>query len=148
MSWDSRSGLFYWRWHSELQQFAVKGIPPYITLRLPQSKRPTRKPNKQIYPKLLEKIINFILRDYFVFPNPGSVKILIDYFTVPKGSDDVRMVFNGSSCGLNDSLWSPNFWLPTAKTILRASSFNSRYVDMDLGEMFHNFLIHEDIKAH
>jgi hypothetical protein len=40
---------------------------------------------------------------------------LLHYFAVPKGEADIRVVFNGTSCGLNDALWSPNFYLPTAR---------------------------------
>jgi hypothetical protein len=39
------------------------------------------------------------------------IKSVIDYFEVPK-DDDICLVYNGSSCGLNDCLWAPNFWLP------------------------------------
>ena len=29
---------------------------------------------------------------------------LLQYFAVPKGETDIRVVFNGTSCGLNDAL--------------------------------------------
>ena len=70
---------------------------------------------------------------------PGPVRSLTDYFDVPKGDHDVRMVYNGSSCGLNEALWAPSFWLPTADTALRAMTFGTYCVDLDLGEMFLNF---------
>ena len=49
------------------------------------------------------------------------------------------MVYNGTSCGLNGSLWAPNFWLPTAKSAIRVLGFGYFSVDIDLGEMFLNF---------
>jgi hypothetical protein len=36
----------------------------------------------------------------------------MDFFEVNKGSD-ICLVYNGTSCGLNNALWAPNFWLPT-----------------------------------
>jgi hypothetical protein len=62
----------------------------------------------------------------------------IDYFGVPK-ADDICVVYNGASCGLNKTVWAPNFWLPTAKSATRVLNFNYCRVDLDLGEMFLNF---------
>jgi hypothetical protein len=49
------------------------------------------------------------------------------------------LVYNGTSCGLNDALWAPNFWLPTPTTAARCLGFGYFMVDIDLGEMFLNF---------
>jgi hypothetical protein len=62
----------------------------------------------------------------------------IDYFGVPK-ADSIRVVYNRASCGLNQTVWAPNFWLPTAKSATRVLNFNYCGVDLDLGEMFLNF---------
>ena len=56
-----------------------------------------------------------------------------------KGPDDIRMVLNGASCGINDALFASNFWLPMSNTMTRLLSFGYRAVDVDLGEMFLNF---------
>ena len=40
-------------------------------------------------------------------------------FSVPKGDDDIRMVYNGTSIGINYILWDPNFDLPKVRNILR-----------------------------
>ncbi|KAL7561075.1 hypothetical protein ACA910_020389 [Epithemia clementina (nom. ined.)] len=73
---------------------------------------------------------------------------MTDYFDVPKGSDDIWMVFNGTSAGLNASLWALNFWLPTAATALRNVSYYSYCVDMDLGKMFLNFPLDSSIRPY
>jgi hypothetical protein len=52
------------------------------------------------------------------------------------------MVYNGTSCGLNSSLWAPNFWLPNANSALRLLDHHYYSVDLDLGEMFLNFPAH------
>jgi hypothetical protein len=44
---------------------------------------------------------------------PGYVWSLTNFFSVPKGDQDICMVYNGTSSGLNDSLWVPSFPLPT-----------------------------------
>ena len=49
-----------------------------------------------------------------LYVEEGHVTNVVDYFSVPKGDDDIRVVFDGSSCGLNKALWAPNFYLPSA----------------------------------
>lgn len=58
-----------------------------------------------------------------------KIMSLMSFFSVPKvtiynkeiGEEDVvdiRMVYNGSSCGLNQVLWAPWFVLPMADPLL------------------------------
>jgi hypothetical protein len=55
----------------------------------------------------------------------------------PSNTDDIRVVYNGASCGLNNTVWAPNFWLPTTKSATRVLNFNYCGVDLDLvGETF------------
>ena len=49
----------------------------------------------------------------------GSVKILTHCFSVPK-EGDIRMVYNWTSSGFNDSPWYPHFALPMVRTTMRA----------------------------
>jgi len=69
----------------------------------------------------------------------------VDYFPVPKGLGplgewlDIRVVYNRTSCGLNEAVWAPGLLLPTADTAIRQLCFGFWSVDLDLGEMFLNF---------
>jgi hypothetical protein len=72
---------------------------------------------------------------------------LISFFAVPKGTDDVRMVYDGTKSGLNTAIWVPRFPLPTVNTMLRAVGENTFMGDMDIGEMFLNFVLHESMQA-
>ena len=49
------------------------------------------------------------------------------------------MLYNRTSCGLNEAMWVPSFWLPTAKTAGRFLNYNYCFMDKDIGEMFLNF---------
>jgi hypothetical protein len=62
----------------------------------------------------------------------------IDYSGIPK-ADDIRVVYNGASCGLNETVWAPNFWLLTLKSATRVLNYNYCGVDLDLGELVLNF---------
>ena len=54
-----------------------------------------------------------------------DLKSLIKYFAVPKGDDDIRIVYDATANKLNECVWVPSFWLPTLDTLLRALDHNS-----------------------
>ena len=83
----------------------------------------------------------FIQRGYLQITSPNKIKSFIDYFAVKKGESDIRVVFNGTSCGFNSAIWAPNFWLPMSSSMVRVLSYNYDIVDIDLGEMFINFTL-------
>jgi hypothetical protein len=67
-------------------------------------------------------------------------------FDVPKGENDVRMVYDGSWSGLNDALWAPWFALPTVESMTRGLLPSYWCADNDYGEQFLNFNLHEDLQ--
>jgi hypothetical protein len=70
------------------------------------------------------------------------VRLLTDFFSVPKGLDDIRLVYNGTSSGLNDVLWVPSFPMPMGNMLLWAMFPHFWMDDTDLGEFFLNFILH------
>jgi hypothetical protein len=77
----------------------------------------------------------------------GPFESLTSFFAVPKGLDDIRMVYDGTKSGLNEALWVPRFPLPTVDTLLRAVEPGTYMSNMDIGEMFLNFVLHESMQA-
>ena len=71
-----------------------------------------------------------------------KIKSLIRYFAVPKGEDDVCMVYDATANKLNDAVCVPSFWLPTVESLVRAVDANSWMMDRDIGDMFLNFQLH------
>jgi hypothetical protein len=144
MDWEAGSTLVFWRWDPELVATARDGMPAFIDpyVPLPRRKKPATKPPVAKYKLYLAKLRSIIQRGYVW---KGKITGLTDYFGVDK-ADDIRMVYNGSSCGLNRSLWAPNFWLPTPDTALNLLDFGSYSVDLDLGEMFLNFPLSRDLR--
>jgi hypothetical protein len=67
---------------------------------------------------------------------------------VPKGEDDLRLVYDGSVSGLNDAMWMPRFVLPTPNTHLRSVEAGTFLADIDVGEMFLNFILHESVRVY
>jgi len=55
------------------------------------------------------------------------------------------MVFNTMKSGLNECLWAPAFSLPSPESFTDNLEKGSWMMDMDLGEMFLNFPLHEQL---
>ena len=145
--WSSGSSLLFWRWNGTEQIKAARdGMRIYVSGPLPQAKRlkPLRLPADQLA-LVGSKIDGMIARQYL---SVGPVKSCLHFFAVPKGPTDVRIVYDGTSCGLNDALWAPNFYLPSSKAAAILLTFSSWLADADFGEMFHNFFMDSKIRKH
>ena len=84
----------------------------------------------------------------YIAKEPLEVKSVTSFFDVPKGSDNIRMVYNATSLGLNAAVWSPWFSLPTVETHLRAVDAGTYIGDCDIGEMFLNFMLDINIRPY
>ena len=143
--WDKGSSLIFWRWPSPMHKEARDGIPPYIKGPLPTNmKRSSVSPDEKVL--IWAKLFKYLKKKYLLIEIGGSITNVIDYFAVKKGEDDIRVVYNGASCGLNTATWCSNFWLPTSTTLTRLLSYDYKVVDVDIGEMFPNFPIHDSLK--
>jgi hypothetical protein len=79
---------------------------------------------------------------------PGTVKSLTSLFSVPKGDTDIRLVYDGTKSGLNRAVWAPWFPLPTIEAHLRCVTAGTYMGDIDIGEMFLNFMLHPRMQQH
>ncbi|KAL7525294.1 hypothetical protein ACHAXR_000940, partial [Thalassiosira sp. AJA248-18] len=97
--WGQGSSLFFWRWPPSHRVWAMEGQPHFVTGDLPSFKKP-QKPAKlpEHMVKMKEKVMKVRRRLYI---ETGEVLSLTHMFCVPKGLLDIRMVYNGTSCGLN-----------------------------------------------
>jgi hypothetical protein len=109
--WEGGSTLIFWRWaEGDLGHFTRDGMEVYITAKLPLNQKPCRPPKREKRTLILSKILQVVKRGYVVIPSTVNyIKSLIDYFEVPK-DDDIRLIYNGTSCGLNKVLFAPNVW--------------------------------------
>jgi hypothetical protein len=143
-TWAGGSTLIFWRWPEGLQRKAARdGMTPWISGELPNFKKKAKPPSPEERKSIWSKFDKFLRRGYVRLKR--RVRSLTEYFRVPKG-DDIRMVFNGTSCQLNRVSWAPNFWLPTSSSATRVLDFDYKTVDIDLGEMFLNFPLAEDFQ--
>ena len=144
--WDGGSSLFYWRWPDAFVLEARDGTKPFITGDLPRYRVSQRWPKDEgIKSKMMNKWSKVIRRQYI---KSGPVISLTGSFPVPKGENDIRMVYDATKCGLNSQLWSPNFMLPTIDMTLRHVNHTGWFGDIDLGEQFLNFPLHGDLRPY
>ena len=110
--WDGGSRPFFWRWGREYWQEARDGAKVWVKGDLPSCKEKQRVPReKDIYDQVKKKVTKVRKRGYL---GEGLVNSLTSFFEVMKVLNDIRMVYNATSSGLNDAVWAPWFSLPTA----------------------------------
>jgi hypothetical protein len=141
--WEAGSRPFHWRWPSEYRKIFHDGLPPWLlstpkTVTVPQC----GEANTGTRELIREKLQKVRSRGYL---EAGYVKALTPFFTVPKGDSDVRLFYNGTKSGLNDCLWAPWFHLPTVGQLLRAVLPGTYMADIDVGEQFLNFVLHNAV---
>jgi hypothetical protein len=94
-----------------------------------------------LHAKAKEKITKVVRRRYLVMAGI-TIKSLIKYFAVPKGEDNVRLVYDATVNNLNECVWVPSFWLPTIDSLVRALDEQSWMTDCDVSNMFLNYQLH------
>lgn len=144
--WDAGSAPFYWRWPLEFLAEICDGLAPRFLANspLPSYRRAQKLPHDpKIVSLIRDKMVKIVKRGYL---EKGPVSSLLNYFAVPKGDNDVRMVFDGTKSGLNGALFAPWFALPTVDSMLRRLLPEHWCGDNDYGEMFYNFWLHEDLR--
>jgi hypothetical protein len=99
---------------------------------------------KDIKKKIIEKLAKAHKRGYIA---PGFVSSLTTFFGIPKGDDDICLVYDGLVSGLNLTIWVPQFFLSTIRTHLQAVDESKYMADMDIGKMFLNFILHKDLRV-
>ena len=92
-----------------------------------------------------EKLKKVVEQGYM---EPGFVKNLTGYFPVPKGDQDIRMVYDATKSGLNEAVWAPNFFVPSIDTVLQSMCNSTWSGDIDLGEMFLNYHVDCGVRSY
>jgi hypothetical protein len=78
----------------------------------------------------------------------GRIESGTSFVSVDKWATDIRMVYNGTSCGLNDILYAPHFDLPTVRTTLRAILLGFFQCDLDVQDQFLNYKLHKSMREY
>ena len=146
-NWDGGSTIYFWRWSKCYRMSVRDGTKAFVHRnKLPSySKAQQLSKDKATRDRVQHKVNSVRSQGYI---NKGGVKSITGFFDVPKGEDDIRMVYDATKCGLNAALWTPNFFLPTIDTILRNADEHTWFGDIDLGEMFLNYWLDEELRPY
>jgi len=110
--WKDGSTLFFWRWARAVRD----GVPVFVGGDLPNCKQQMQQEqDKGTKAHIIGNLSKVVARRYV---SKGLVKSLTKFFSVPKGEDNICMVYDASALGLNDALWAPNFGLPDVDSVL------------------------------
>jgi hypothetical protein len=144
--WEDGSRPFHWRWPPEYEERIRDGIKVHFWEAPPKYVVPQRDVHDPKTKELVrEKLQKVRMRRYIA---EGYVVSLTSFFAVPKGEDDIRMVYDGSIGGLNDAMRVPCFVLSTVNAHLRAVEQGTYMGDLDMGECFLNFLLHPTLRPY
>jgi len=133
--------LIHFRFPKQYQKEARVGVQTFFEKTGPTTQRgqPTID-DPVMRAKVMEKIVKVIKRGYLTTMSGDTIKSYIKYFAVPKGEDNIRMVYDATANKLNDTVWVPTFWLPTIDTLVRNAGQDSWMKDRDV-----NYQLHEDV---
>ncbi|KAL7573603.1 hypothetical protein ACA910_008737 [Epithemia clementina (nom. ined.)] len=95
--------------------------------------------------KIAEKLDDVRRKGYI---SPGVCKATMNFFAVPKGQLDIRMVYDGTKSGLNDCLFAPWFPLLDADSLVNVLDTSYWCIDNDYREMFLNFWLHPELQQY
>jgi hypothetical protein len=145
-TWDQGSRPLFWRWPIDYQSVVRDGVKVWFRGPGVFYKTKQKNPGSGEIIEMVSKKLETIRNKGYI--EEGQIVSLMPFFHVPKGEEDVRMVYDGSKSGLNDCLWAPWFPLPTVDCLVRALQPGYSMADNDVGEMFHNFMLHQDLRKY
>ncbi len=145
--WLEGSAPLFWNWPKRYQKEVRDGQPHYLTgsfgppFLQPQSKH--KDPAKQEL--MRAKVVRVRRLDYI---KAGKIVSRTSFFSVDKGETNIRIVYNGTSCGLNKDLYAPHIGLPTVQETLRAIMPGFYLCDLDVQDQFLNFKLHNSLREY
>ena len=139
------STLIHFRFPALYREIARDGVEVFFEKPGPTTRgTQPRISDPKIREMAKEKILKVVKRGYLRTLGT-KIKSMIKYFAVPKGEDDIRMVYDATANHLNECVWVPTFWLPTIDSLIRTLDRYSWMTDRDVGDMFLNFKLHRTV---
>ncbi len=144
--WWGGSTLLFWRWPPEVRAMAQDGHAIWVKGSLPAYHRPQcPKLDPVLQAQVLKKLENVWDKGYITKMTAQS---LTSFFVVPKGPEDIRIVYDTTKSGLNSALWVPSFSLPTVENLTNLLGPSLWMGDLDMGEMFLKFPLDTTIQLY
>jgi hypothetical protein len=139
------SRLIFFRFPLRYRRIARDGVPIHFEGPGPTTKEPQPRISDPARREKVKGKLRKVLSRRYILTTGLDILSFIKYFDVPKGVDDIRMVYDATANGLNDVVWVPSFWLPTIESVVRALDSTSWMADRDISDMFLNFQLHQSV---
>jgi hypothetical protein len=145
--WLEGSAPLFWNWSERYQREVRDGQPHFLIGSFgPPFLQPQASHRDPVKQKLMRaKVVKVRKLGYI---KAGRVASGTSFFCVDKGPTDIRMVYNGTSCGLNNVLYSPHFGLPIVRETLRAILPGFYQCNLDLQDQFLNYKLHKSLRKY
>ena len=92
--------------------------------------------------RIMEKIEKVRRKGYLI---SGNINILVHCFGIPKVGNNIILVYDVTKSGVNNVIWSPNFFLPPIISIAQSIIATIWMPDIDLEDIFPNFPLDRSI---
>jgi hypothetical protein len=142
-TWEDGSRLFHWQWPRWYMTMIRHGLKVCFQAEKPSYRRSQRDGSDPILRQRMKEKLDKVRKRRYI--GAAFVRSLTSFFAVPKGLEDIRMVYDGTISGLNDCIWVPRFVLPTIETHLRSVDEETYMADVDVGDCFLNFILHKEL---
>ena len=114
--WDDGSNILFWMWPKDIRRECKDGCELFVKGRIPQFTKKQRMPVDELVYEMVNKKTEKLQNSSYI--TSGTVLSLTSFFHVPKGDSDIRLVYELIACDLNEALWAPKFWMPSAENVL------------------------------
>ena len=135
----------FWKWNPDYLVKVRDGLTPWFRSPMIQWRVPQRQEKDLAIRQSMQQKLELVRKKGYL--KCGPVESLTSFFAVPKEEGDIRMVYDGMKSGLNASLWAPWFPLPTMESHIRMVVPGLYMGDVEVGEMFLNFMLHERVQS-
>ena len=139
--WDDGSSILFWGRPKDIRRECRDRYDLFVKGKLPRITKEKRMPVYELECDMVKKKIENVRNRQYI--TSGTVLGLTRFFHVPKGDSDIRLVYDIKACGLNEALWDPKSWMPSADNVLDTASHSSWFDNVDSAEMFHNYTLSE-----
>ena len=143
--WLDGSRTHFWRWPERWLLEARDGSKPWVTSRAPRRHIWPQFPQEEWMEDVeVEKLAKLINRRYI---ERGRVDVVIPRMCVPKGDDDVRVVWDMTRNMVNPGTYASTFYLLGIYSLVDRIDAGMWIADFDCGEMFNNYTLHESERS-
>ncbi len=143
--WPKGLALLFWNRAQEYQSKVRDRQPHFMmgNLETPFFRKQTKARDPGQHELMQAKVVQVQQRGYI---KNGVVASGTHYFCMPKGTPDIRMVYNRTSCGLNACLYAPRYGLIQVKHTLWALREGYYQCNLDVRKQFLNYKLHNGLQ--